>query len=446
MSQVEAIIVLLLLFMAVPDVCRKLKRPALMYSAYVVFGIIMGPLLDTDVEIMLHEAGHVGFYLLLFEVGMEIDLPRIGRLVRPVRNAIFLAASQIPVVLAIAHVAGFSLTYALMAAAALTGCSVGMAHAAWKVYPGLKDLVRKRILRTMVALELWSILALVLGSAFMKGSLEGKFDATLAITLVAIAAALFLIAQLGSKLVPVFEWIIIRTTHWRVHLLVLLILAVCTIGERIGLGGPKTAFFLGLAMSQTRHRGMNLDEYMAPISQRFLIPIFFVALGLQIMWLDIISLTGAIAFGTAGLLLAIRQLAHNRVLKIGGDKNAFLLLSPNLTMVALGATALLAYGEASRAKMVEEGVLPPASTMPEQAATWLLLTGLFMTIPAILLLPTASQDPLKRPQTTPPQPQSKPELPTPTPTPIPATPSVSTQQAAPPNPGAPALTQLPAPE
>ena len=38
MNEVEAIIVLLLLFMAVPDVCRKLKRPALMYSAYVVFG------------------------------------------------------------------------------------------------------------------------------------------------------------------------------------------------------------------------------------------------------------------------------------------------------------------------------------------------------------------------------------------------------------------------
>lgn len=366
MNEVEAIIVLLLLFMAVPDLCRKLKRPALIYSAYVVFGAVMGPWLDTDVSTMLSKAGSVGFLLLLFEVGMEIDLPRIGRLIRPARNAILLALLQIPLVLAIASVAGFEISHGLMAAAALTGCSVGMAHAAWKAYPGLSDLIRKRILRTMVALELWSILALVLGSAFLKG----KFDATFGITILAIAATLFLIAQFGSKLVPVFEWIITRATHWRVHLLVLLILVVCTLGERIGLGGPKTAFFLGLAMSQTRHRGMNVDEYMAPISQRFLIPIFFVALGLQISWLHIESVVGALAFGTAGLLLGVRMVIHNRMLKIGGDKNAFLLLTPNLTMVALGTTALLQYG------------------VSEEAANWLLLTGLFMTIPAILLLPT----------------------------------------------------------
>jgi len=420
MNEVEAIIVLLLLFMAVPDVCRKLKRPALMYSAYVVFGIVLGPWLDGGVSTMLSKAGSVGFLLLLFEVGMEIDLPRIGRLVRPVRNAILLALLQIPLVLAVAHVLKFEMSHALMAAAALTGCSVGMAHAAWKAYPGLTDLIRKRILRTMVALELWSILALVLGSAFLKGT----FDSTFGITILGIAATLFLIAQFGSKLVPVFEWIITRATHWRVHLLVLLILVVCTVGERIGLGGPKTAFFLGLAMSQTRHRGMNVDEYMAPISQRFLIPIFFVALGLQVHWLDIISMMGLSAFGTAGLLLAVRMVIYNRMLKIGGDKNAFLLISPNLTMVALGATALLQYG------------------LGERAAAWLLLTGLFMTIPAILLLPTGNGEDkatvknLKpKPGTPQPiQPAATPP-PAPIPTPMPAV-----------NPGATSLTQRPATE
>lgn len=422
MNEVEAIIVLLLLFMAVPDVCRKLKRPALMYSAYVVFGIVLGPWLDGGVSTMLSKAGSVGFLLLLFEVGMEIDLPRIGRLVRPVRNAILLALLQIPLVLAVTHVhpLEFEMSHALMAAAALTGCSVGMAHAAWKAYPGLTDLIRKRILRTMVALELWSILALVLGSAFLKGT----FDSTFGITILGIAATLFLIAQFGSKLVPVFEWIITRATHWRVHLLVLLILVVCTLGERIGLGGPKTAFFLGLAMSQTRHRGMNVDEYMAPISQRFLIPIFFVALGLQVDWLDIISMVGLMAFGTAGLLLAARMVIYNRMLKIGGDKNAFLLISPNLTMVALGATALLQYG------------------LSERAASWLLLTGLFMTIPAILLLPTGNgEDKARTKDFKPKSGVSEPvqsaatPLRSPVSTPMPAV-----------NPGATSLTQRPATE
>jgi Kef-type K+ transport system membrane component KefB len=365
MNEVHAVIVLLLLFMAVPDLCRKIRRPALIYSAYVVFGVVLGPLLHTDVGTMLAQAGNVGFLLLLFEVGMEIELPRLYRLVRSLRNALLLALLQVPLVLAVTHAAGYDLVQSLLAAAALTGCSVGMAYAAWKNYPGLSDLARKRLLRTMVALELWTILTLALGSGAIKEGVDLQFVSTL----VAIVALMFLIVQMGPRLAPVFEWIITRTTHWRVHLLVLMILVVCSLGEWIGLDGPKTAFFLGLAMNQTRHRGMNLEEYMSPISQRFLIPLFFVALGLKIPWQEVVSMTGLLAFGTAGLMLGARKFVCDRLLNLGGDRNSFLLLCPNLTMVALGASVLLE--------------LPGA----EGLATWLLLTGLFITIPAILFLP-----------------------------------------------------------
>jgi Kef-type K+ transport system membrane component KefB len=409
MNEVHAVIVLLLLFMAVPDLCRKIRRPALIYSAYVVFGVVLGPLLHTDVGTMLAQAGNVGFLLLLFEVGMEIELPRLYRLVRSLRNALLLALLQVPLVLAVTHAAGYDLVQSLLAAAALTGCSVGMAYAAWKNYPGLSDLARKRLLRTMVALELWTILTLALGSGAIKEGVDLQFVSTL----VAIVALMFLIVQMGPRLAPVFEWIITRTTHWRVHLLVLMILVVCSLGEWIGLDGPKTAFFLGLAMNQTRHRGMNLDEHMAPISQRFLIPIFFVALGLQIRWLDPVSL--ALAFGTAGLLLGLRMMIHNRLLKIGGDKNAFLLLSPNLTMVARGATALLQYAHA------------------DKAATWLLLTGLFMTIPSLLLLPAAGDTKAASPK---PKPAPQPDAavgatPEPSPSPTTGTESGGAAQALP---------------
>ncbi len=37
LSNIEIIICLLLLFMALPDVCRKLGRPALAFSAFVIF-------------------------------------------------------------------------------------------------------------------------------------------------------------------------------------------------------------------------------------------------------------------------------------------------------------------------------------------------------------------------------------------------------------------------
>jgi Kef-type K+ transport system membrane component KefB len=370
MNEVHAVIILLLLFMAVPDLCRKIRRPALTYAAYVVFGVVLAPLLHADVTTMLAQAGNVGFLLLLFEVGMEIELPRLHRLMRSLRDALLLVLIQVPLVLGVAHAAGFHLFQSLLAGAALTGCSVGMAYAAWKSYPGLRDLARKRLLRTMVALELLTILSLAVGSGALKDGVDLQFAATL----VAIVALMFLIVQMGPRLAPVFEWIITRTTHWRVHLLVLLILVVCSLGEWIGLDAPKTAFFLGLAMNQMRHRGMNLEEHMSPISQRFLIPLFFVALGLKIPWQEVFSMTGLLAFGTAGLLLGSRKFVCERLLNLGGDWNSFLLLCPNLTMVALGASVLLD--------------LPGA----EGLATWLLLTGLFVTIPAILFLP-ASEGP-----------------------------------------------------
>jgi hypothetical protein len=68
-------------------------------------------------------------------------------------------------------------------------------------------------------------------------------------------------------------------------------------------------------------------------------------------------------------MLGARKFVCDRLLNLGGDRNSFLLLCPNLTMVALGASVLLE--------------LPGA----EGLATWLLLTGLFITIPAILFLP-----------------------------------------------------------
>src|SRR5262245_47604400 len=75
MSNIEIVICLLLLFMAVPDFCHKLGRPALEFPAFVLFGMALAPLASEPVATMLHQAGQVGFLLLLFAVGLEIDLP-----------------------------------------------------------------------------------------------------------------------------------------------------------------------------------------------------------------------------------------------------------------------------------------------------------------------------------------------------------------------------------
>ena len=365
MNAIEILILLILLFMGVPDLCRWLRRPALVYPVFVLFGLGISPIADGQVREMLVQAGQVGFLLLLFEVGLEIELPRLRDFAPALRRATFWALWQYPVILALGHLAGLQWLGCFIACAAFTSCSVGMSHLGWKHYPGLAEEPRRRILLVMLALEIIAIVLLSVETALYEKGLSGF----VVLKLLGIATVIYLISRFAKRVEALFAIILRHTTHWRMHLLVLLVLVVCAVGERLGLSGTKTAFFLGLFMSRIRHDGQHLEDFIAPISRRFLIPIFFFALGLQISWSYLFSITGAVALGAAALILGWRLVIHRRLLPTGGDDRSFLLLCPNLTIVALAAGTLLKDGNAS------------------QAAAWMLLTGLFITIPAIALLP-----------------------------------------------------------
>lgn len=366
MNGIEFIIILLLLFMAVPDACRLLRRPALIYPAFVIFGLLLGPWVQPGVATMIQQAGQIGFLLLLFEVGLEIDLPAPRELARPAAHALRWIILQYPVVLALARFTGLPWLESFVAAAAITGCSVGMGHAAWKNYPGLGAEPKVFILRTMVLLE---VCAIVLLSVETTGLGLGATWWLVVLKLLGIGLAVFLCSRIAVPFTRLLQEALARTTHWRIHFVTLLVLAVCAVGERLGLSGAKTAFFLGLFMSRVQHDGKHLEEYLAPISQRFLIPIFFVALGSAIPIAFLWSRIGLLALVAAALLLAYREMLHRRWLPNGGDARVYLLYCPNLTMVALAGSAMLHAGLA-----------------PDFAA-WVVLTGLCMTVIAILALP-----------------------------------------------------------
>jgi Kef-type K+ transport system membrane component KefB len=113
---------------------------------------------------------------------------------------------------------------------------------------------------------------------------------------------------------------------------------------------------------------------MAPISRRFLIPLFFTSLGAQVPLAALFSWNALMALFAAVSIMAFRHLLHARFARTGGDENAYLLLCPNFTLVALAANSLIAPSEA-----------------PELAA-WLLMTGLLMTLYAVGALPAQSKD------------------------------------------------------
>jgi Kef-type K+ transport system membrane component KefB len=374
MNSIETIICLILLLMAVPDLCRKLGRPALANVCFVVFGLALGPLVQKDVATMVKEAGEVGFLLVLFEVGLEINLPKLRELLPSLRFAALWLLVQYPLVVAVAMASRLTLPEGLLAASALTSCSMSMAYFGWKHYPGFSEASRVFTLQVMIALEVLALVVLSIGSV----AVEDGFGGLIFLKLAGMAVTIFLISRFATHLMILFQWIIEKTTRWRVHFLVLLVLVICAVGERLGLAASKTAFFLGLFMSRAQFEGKGVEEYIAPISRRFLIPVFFVSLGLLVDWHMLFSYMALLALGGAILLIGFREVMHRRWLATGGDAGTYLLFCPNLTLAALAATALLAANS-------------------RDAATWVVLSGLFISIISLLLLPRVAEE-IPRPE------------------------------------------------
>lgn len=365
MNAIEIIIILLLLVLAVPDVCRRLGRPALANAGYVLFGVGLGPFLGDEVQTMLQQAGKVGFLLLLFEVGLEIELPGWKRVLVPAGFAALWVLLQAPLAIACAQFSGLPLAEAVVATAALTSCALGMTYTAWKAFPAPSAERHGFLLLVMIVLEVQAIVSLSVGGPLLDKGFSWSLLPTAVGTLVVLGA----VGLIAPRVEWVFQKILSTTTHWRIHLLILLVLAICALAQRLGVSAPKAAFFLGLFMSRLEHDGQPLEHYVAPLSQRFLIPAFFVSLGLQVPAAMLVQTVALKALGTAALLLAARQILHRHWLRTGAGDRAWLLFSPNLTMVALAATTFIEHQAA------------PANS------SWLLLTGLFLSVGALLMLP-----------------------------------------------------------
>jgi Kef-type K+ transport system membrane component KefB len=371
-TSIELLVALLLLVMAVPDLCIWMGRPALAYPAFVCFGVVVGPFLRPEVASMIREAGEIGFVLLLFEVGLEIDLPIWRKLKRPALYLIKWTIPQYPLIVGLALYSGLGWLESFIAAAALSACSLGMAHAAWKHYPGLDEESRPFVLHVMILLEVTAVVLLAVETSVLGSGPSWYFVAKLA----GIALVIYACSRISDHVTKLLQTALERATRWRLHFVALLVLAICAVGDRLGLAAPKTAFFLGLFASRVRHKGRSLEDYLAPISKRFLIPLFFTALGTQLPLADLFSISAALGIVSAGLIMILRYFLHQRIAPTGGDEKAYLLLCPNFTLVALAANSLLARPDGA------------------ELTAWLLTTGLVVTICSILGLPaTKAEEP-----------------------------------------------------
>ena len=370
MTSLELIICAVLLLMAVPDFCQKWQRSGLIYPVYVLAGTLLGALTDYPTQIILVQIGHFGFVLLLFIIGLEIDLPPRKQSLRALKTAFLWVILQVPIILLTGHFMHLTQSELIVAAVALTSCSVSIAYPCLANYSGLSNRSRKNWLLWMVALEVQTILLLSLGQGALAPS---RLNQTLVKT-GGMIFAVILIAYFAERLTHSLHWILSRTVRWKAHIIALVILIVAAIGERLGLASPKTAFFLGLFMHRATCEGMALEHHLRPIGQQLLIPVFFVSLGMLIHLPSLIAPIGLWSITTAIIILAIREIIYRRFFrkKIKGDNRAFLLLCPNLTMAAIAVHSLANFN---------------GNNSPSIAMEWILLSSLWITLFSVLLLP-----------------------------------------------------------
>ncbi len=71
MKSVEMIVFAILGLMLLPDFCRRIGRPALLYPFYVLMGVGLGGVLEGGALDLLNGVGLFGFILLLFLIGLR---------------------------------------------------------------------------------------------------------------------------------------------------------------------------------------------------------------------------------------------------------------------------------------------------------------------------------------------------------------------------------------
>ena len=375
MREIEAFILVILLMMGLPDLLARWRRSSLLYPAYLVAGVLAGPLMGHDADVLLHKVGEFGFILMLFGIGLEIDLPSGAALRRSVGSGLRWLLPQYGVlILAGMAVAmyfgrippGTAWREAVVGALPLAGCSIAIAFPAWLTFRGMRPNHKAGLLYMMVFVEILTI-HLLSASPMLLGR-GGLMD--LGLRLGGMAVAIAFVWWGAGRLTGRFKNAFQQMAQWQVHFIVLIVFVFADIGGRLGLSPAKAAFFLGLGMSRVTREGWAIDHHLRPLGQRLLIPVFLISLGTRLpMRLDVLPVLG-LAAATSALMMALRDSLYRRwIAPAGSPRGAHWLAGPNLTMVAI---ALSQFQEAGGHTLIME---------------WMAFTGLFLTVGSLLFLP-----------------------------------------------------------
>lgn len=360
MTILETAVLLILMLMALPDFCRRIHRPGLLYPLYIVAGLIAGAFMNDPVRHVWREVGQFGFILLLFSVGLEIELPEKRESLTALRRAGMWIIWQLPLLVGLAWLGGVPWPEGIVAGVALAGTSVGMAFHLWEKYPFPSRTSRKQFLEWIVAVEVLAILLLSIAGPVLQGTVWWYA----ALKICGIVTAVIAAAILASRGAPKLAALLTRGLNIQVHFVVVILFAAAAIGERLGLSAAKTAFVLGMFISRSTHEEAGLNSRLEPIRDRMFVPVFFFSLGTLVEPRMFLTSVLGLAIVAATLLFGARKLAYKYIFAgfFRTEPGAHIIAAPMLTIAAVAVEVLSRAGASSG------------------AITWTLAAGLTLTL------------------------------------------------------------------
>lgn len=343
---------LLIVLVAAPiaaEASERLKQPAVLGE--IIAGILIGPSVLGIVhgtELLL-AIGELGAILLLFEVGMHMDLPQLRRvggdslrvagigIVIPMVSALFtLRLLDVPPAVA------------LFMAGAVTATSVGITARVFGDLRALASPEARTVLGAAVADDVGGLLILTVvvavssGAAVSAGSLASIVAGALFFVLLAVAASAWAAPGLFRRISSSA-----RTDGTLMALALAFAVGLAIAASAMHLAPIIGAFIAGLALSRTGARE-ELQRRLVPLAH-FFVPIFFLLIGIE----TDLAVFGRSDVAGLALLLTVVAIAGKLASGLGVRKGNAGRLLVGVGMVPRGEVGLIFAGIGLSAGIVD---------------------------------------------------------------------------------------------
>lgn len=264
----------------------RLKVPAVVLE--ILLGVLLGPSMLgwLEADVAVRTVALLGLAMLLFLAGIEVDLRNLRGSLLPLAAAGYALSLLLGWLFGVGLDAAGWLDEPLLVAVALSATSLGLVVAVLKD----ADLLATDLARTVVASASFADFAavLLLSVLFSTDGGSGGMRIGLFLLFAAVVVAVAVAASLSGRRMAVSD-VVVRlqdtTAEIRVRAAVVLMVGFAVLAEHLGLESILGAFLAGAAVgaidrdsSTHPHFRIKLDA----VGYGFLIPVFFVASGLQL--------------------------------------------------------------------------------------------------------------------------------------------------------------------